>query len=240
MSRRIVKGPNGRRIPQFEHGFSDDQLLSGAAYGRHRGVSRERIKACFQGGIINRYLNSRGRPTYHAESCDREFENEAEPSNVTVATRGQRLRGMSNEDAMEIAGDFSPNPLPDDYKAEKKNEPAAPDKEPDKITQFYGQARAKGMVHKAQLEELKVLKERRELVNRKGLLYPLMQAAQMARDRILGIPRYVSDDLYDLAHSGKGRQEAVHMIRMELLRSLKDALMSVSKLEIESLLNADD
>jgi hypothetical protein len=186
-------------------------------------------------GLINRYLNSKGQPTYHPATCDQEFQSVAEPSTVSVPTTGQRARGMDGADAMQMAGDFSPMPAPED--GEEDPRPGAidvpraekpEDKKKGKTDLVYGQARTKGMIHKAQLDELKVLQQRKILVNRKGLATPIMEAAATTRDRIMVIPDFIAADLYDAARDNNDRHKGVHEIRQLLREALKDALISIS------------
>lgn len=243
MGRRAIKGAYGDTIHQETHGIPDDQLVSGGAYGKHRGVTRQRVKASFDQGLINRYLNSQGQPTYHPPTCDRQWAEQAEPSTVSVATTGQRARGMSGAEAMEMAGDFTPTPAPGEEGEEpqpgaipQEGPPAQPEKKTKKADLVYGQARTKGMIHKAQLDELKVLQQRGVLVNRRGLAAPISDAAATTRDRIMVIPDFLAADLYDLAKDSEDRHLGIHAVRQELRRALADALVAISEEGIERLL----
>ena len=244
MGRRAIQGPYGQAIPQDQHGIPDDQLMTGGQYGKHRGVSRQRVMSNFKQGLINRYLNSKGAPTYHAPSCDRQWQEVSDPKTVSVPTQGQRARGMSGADVMERAGDFSPQPAPEDVEGEELRPGAidVPDAKPPedgkkkKTDIVYGQARTKGMIHKAQLDELKVMQQRGLLVNRKGLANPIMEAAATTRDRIMVVPDFLAADLYDAAVDAQDRHQGTHQNRQLLREALADALVSISEDGIGALL----
>lgn len=233
MGRRAIFGDYGRAIPHTEHGYPDEKLMTGGQYGRHRGVSRNRVMKNFQQQLIDRHLFSNGQPGYYPPVTDEQWQEQSDPSHVTIPTRGQRARGMDGDDVQAMAGDFSPLPEPGSGAPPQDKQP---DKPHDKTKAILGQARAKSLILKGQLDELKILEARGVLANRQTLARRVVDAAQITRDRVMGVSDFSAPDMYAAAHAPEqNKSQRIHeMIRL-LNDALIDALVGVCDEEIERL-----
>jgi len=234
-------GDYGRAVPQSEHGFPDTELLNGGDYGRHRGVSRQRVMSNFQQKLINRYLNSKGQPTYHAATCDAQWTEQSDPSTISIPTRGQRSRGMDGHDAMEQAGDFEPMPevVPGNPGAIAMPDPGKSAKPEDKTKNIYSKVRNKGALHKAQIDEVKYHNLVGNLVDRAGVGYAIQELASMTRDRVMGVSDFIIDELFEFAEQTEEPYEVRKMkARLKLRKELESALQSVANDSVEGAISA--
>lgn len=236
MGRSRIQGPYGKTIPKKIHGIPDDQLLNGAKYGKHRGLSRQRVHVNFQQGLINRYENSKGSPMYHPASCDAQWEECSDPTKVTTATQGQKAKGWDNNDAIEHSGSFERHPIGDgDHQSEAQPVKTGEKKEDGQSEKnIIGRARAKKAVHESQLKEYAVLREQKVLVNRDAIERPIVSAAQFTRDRVMSVANTVAKLVYADAHGSGNQHECEHAIKATLREALKDALIEISEKGMEN------
>lgn len=232
MGRRAILGDYGRAIPHTEHKIPDSDLLTGGQYGRHRGVGRARVMVNFQQRLIDRYLFSNGKPGYYQPVADKQWEEQSDPKTITRPTKGQRARGMDDIAAQAHAGDFTPQPIDSDSPVDPPGDEAESPPE-DKAKMILGHARAKSLILKGQLDELKILEARGVLANRQTLAREVISAAQITRDRVMGVSSFIVDSLYGAAHmDGKTAGERKHEMVRLLDAAEEDALVGLCEDEI--------